>query len=146
LLVLTCLHEAYPQQQHPVPYPFGTEREAEAVPADLLRSIEEQKRSFEGLFDRAVPVDLTPAAEGFTAPSYGGDQLKQALLELLPAGYRQTLLTLDEATSDLKDIYARHALPRILGYSTLAATAGAIPIPWVDLLILPGIQTQMIYH
>jgi uncharacterized protein (DUF697 family) len=33
-----------------------------------------------------------------------------------------------------------------VGYSSLAATAGAIPIPWVDLLILPGIQTRMIYH
>src|SRR5262249_34530194 len=31
------------------------------------------------------------------------------------------------------------------GYSTLAATAGAYPIPWVDLLVLPAIQTRMIY-
>src|SRR5262249_37489451 len=30
--------------------------------------------------------------------------------------------------------------------SSLSATAGAIPIPWVDLLVLPGIQTRMIYH
>src|SRR5205807_6884832 len=30
--------------------------------------------------------------------------------------------------------------------STLAATAGAIPIPWLDLMVLPGIQTQMILH
>jgi uncharacterized protein (DUF697 family) len=28
----------------------------------------------------------------------------------------------------------------------LAATAGAIPIPWLDLFILPGIQTRMIFH
>jgi uncharacterized protein (DUF697 family) len=28
----------------------------------------------------------------------------------------------------------------------LAAAAGAIPIPWVDLLILPGIQTRMVHH
>jgi uncharacterized protein (DUF697 family) len=146
VLVLTTLHEAYPQQQHPEPYPYGTEREAGAVPEDLRRSLDEQKRAFAGLVDRVVPVDLTPAAEGFTVPDYGGPQIKQALLEVLPAGYRQTLLTLDEATAELKDIYARHALPRILGYSTLAATAGAIPVPWVDLLILPGIQTQMIYH
>ena len=26
------------------------------------------------------------------------------------------------------------------------AAAGAIPIPWLDLLVLPAIQTQMIYH
>src|SRR5207253_9530304 len=55
-------------------------------------------------------------------------------------------LTLDEASRDLQDLYARHALPHILGYCTLAATAGAIPIPWLDLLILPVIQTRMIYH
>jgi uncharacterized protein (DUF697 family)/predicted GTPase len=146
VLVVTCLHEGYPQQQHPQPYPYGTEREETAVPMDLRRSLQEQKRAFDGLIDRVVPIDLTPAPEGFAEPNYGGDQLKQTLLELLPGGYRQTLLTLDEATKELKDIYARHALPRIIGYSTLAATAGAIPIPWVDLLILPGIQTQMIYH
>ena len=37
-------------------------------------------------------------------------------------------------------------MPHILGYSSLAATAGAFPLPWVDLLVLPGIQTRMIYH
>jgi uncharacterized protein (DUF697 family) len=37
-------------------------------------------------------------------------------------------------------------MPRILAYSTLAATAGAIPIPWLDLLVLPGIQARMVYH
>jgi uncharacterized protein (DUF697 family) len=33
-----------------------------------------------------------------------------------------------------------------LGYSSLAASAGAFPIPWLDLLVIPGIQTRMIYH
>src|SRR5207245_1540916 len=33
-----------------------------------------------------------------------------------------------------------------LGYSTLAASAGAIPIPWLDLFVLPAIQSQMIHH
>lgn len=32
----------------------------------------------------------------------------------------------------------------IVGYSTLAGTAGALPIPFVDLLILPVIQAQMV--
>jgi uncharacterized protein (DUF697 family) len=91
-------------------------------------------------------VDLTRPEEGFTEPNYGGDFLKQTLLEMLPGAYRQTLLTLDEASRSLQDLYARQALPHIVGYSTLAATAGAIPVPWLDLLILPGIQTQMIYH
>src|SRR5205814_7870067 len=82
----------------------------------------------------------------FNEPNFGGGHLKAVILDVLPAAYRQTLVTLEEATRELKDIYARHALPRIIAYGTLAATAGAIPIPWLDLLILPGIQTQMIYH
>src|SRR5262249_60594199 len=52
----------------------------------------------------------------------------------------------DKANHVLQDFYAQQALPHILGYSTLAASAGAIPIPWLDLLVLPAIQTQMIYH
>jgi uncharacterized protein (DUF697 family) len=166
LLLLTCLHEAYPQQQHPQPYPFspahalspvaeGTTAtdplgllrfDPAAVPEPLARSLAEQERRFAGLVDRLVPVDLTRPEEGFNDPNYGGSLLKQQLLDVLPAGYRQTLLTLEEANRDLQDFYARSALPHIVGYSMLAATAGAIPVPWLDLLILPGIQTRMIYH
>jgi uncharacterized protein (DUF697 family) len=160
--VPTCLHEAYPQQQHPVHYPFGdTSKHPETsgdgvphpdgeggavVPDNLARSLVEQRRRFEGLVDFVVPVDLTKSDEGFAEPNYGGERLKQTLLNVLPAAYRQTLLTLDEASRELQDFYARQALPHIVGYSTLAATAGAIPVPWLDLLILPGIQTQMIAH
>jgi uncharacterized protein (DUF697 family)/predicted GTPase len=146
VLVLTCLHEAYPQQQHPEPYPYGTERETSIVPPDLQRSLDEQHHRFEDLVDRVVPVDLTRPEEGFTDPAYGSGALRQALLEVLPAAYRQTLLNLEEAKSDLQDLYARRTLPHILGYTTLAGTAGAIPIPWLDLLILPGIQSRMIFH
>ncbi len=95
LLVLTCLHEAYPQQQHPLPYPFSAEGEPladpPALPADLIRSLAEQRRRFAGLVDRVVAVDLTPIEEGFNDPDYGGPLLRQILLELLPAGFRQTL-------------------------------------------------------
>jgi uncharacterized protein (DUF697 family) len=37
-------------------------------------------------------------------------------------------------------------MPHILGYSLMAATAGAVPIPFVDLILLSGIQTRMVYH
>jgi uncharacterized protein (DUF697 family) len=161
VLVLTCLHEAYPQQQHPQPYPFtrppfdgqsltsaaaASDGEHGTVPEPLLRSLREQEQRFQGLVDRVVPVDLTRPEEGFAEPNYGGEQLKQVLLEVLPGAYRHTLLTLNEVMRELQDLYARQALPRILGYSTLAATAGAIPIPLLDLLVLPGIQSRMIYH
>jgi uncharacterized protein (DUF697 family)/predicted GTPase len=146
VLALTCLHEAYPQQQHVQPYPFAAGLDPPSAPETLRRSLLEQARRFEGLADASVPLDLTPPAEGFNDPEYGGPRLKQTLVEVLPKAYRQTLLTLDLAMRELQDYFSRRALPHIVGYSTLAATAGAIPVPWLDLLLLPGIQTRMIYH
>jgi uncharacterized protein (DUF697 family)/predicted GTPase len=146
LLTLTCLHEAYAQQQHPQPYPFESGLQSPSVPEDLHRSLAEQRRRFEGLYDQVVPIDLTRPEEGFADVNYGGERFKRVLLELLPLAYRHSLVALDQSTRELQSLFARRALPHIAGYSTLAATAGAIPIPWLDLLILPGIQTRMIYH
>jgi len=153
ILTLTCLHEAYPQQQHPQPYSF--EGNGERFPdqpiskssfSDLHRTMSEQRRRFEGLYDQFVPIDITRPEEGFTDQNYGGERFKRVLLDMLPFAYRRSLETLNETTRELQEMYARRALPHIAGYSSLAATAGAIPIPWLDLLILPGIQTRMIYH
>ncbi len=150
VLVLTCLQEAYPQQQHPQPYPFVTDGEPlptePPLAPDLVRSIAEQRRRFEGLYDKLVLIDLTLPEEGFNDPNYGGSRLREVLLDQLPSALGQTLRTLDLATRELQDLYARQALPHILGYSLLAATAGAVPIPFVDLILLSGIQTRMIYQ
>jgi uncharacterized protein (DUF697 family) len=149
VLVATCLHEAYPQQQHPLPYPFADDASLPAdspFPEELHRSLQEQKRRFEGLVDRVVAVDLTPPEEGFNDPDYGGPALRQVLLAVLPGAFRQTLLTLDEARRELGDLYSRQVLPHIVGYSTLAATAGAVPVPLVDLVLLASIQSRMVYH
>ncbi len=150
LLVLTCLHEAYPQQQHPLPYPFGTDAQLPAeVPeqlANLALSIAELRRRFEGVVDRVVAVDLTPADEGFNDANYGGESLRQALVEFLPAAQAQTLRTLEVAQKDLQDLFAGQALPTIIGYSTLAGTAGAVPIPFVDLALVSAVQTSMVYE
>jgi len=145
ILAVTCLNEAIPRQPHPTPYPFSDDAPSN-VPEPLLRSIEEHKRAFAGLFDRCVPIDLTKADDGFPDPHYGGPALKRALLEALPGAYRQTLLRLKDATDALKDIHLRHALPIIVAYSSMAASAGAIPVPFVDLVILPGIQSRMVHH
>src|SRR5262249_41962297 len=128
LLALTCLHEAYPQQQHPTPYPYDKDEETitATVPEDLRRSLDEQKRRFEGLVDQVLPIDLTPADEGFNEPNYGGERLQKMLIEMLPSAYRQTLISLEESSHELQDLYARLCLPHIIGYSTLAASAGAI--------------------
>src|SRR5262249_31615507 len=148
VLVVTCLHEAYPQQQHPLPYPFGKDAEplpgAEVSP-QVLESLAFQKQRFAGLFDRVVAVDLTPPEEGFNEANYGGEQLRETLMEILPAAQAQTLRSLELAQRDLQDLFAKKAVPTILAYSTMAATAGAVPIPFVDLLLISGIQTRMVY-
>ena len=144
ILALTCLHEAYPQEQHPLPYPFANALYPPEAPTPLLRSIEEQQRRFKEYVDDIVPIDLTPPQEGYNDPNYGGEELKQSLLRHLPEAYRQTFLTLDRATHAFREIYLKEAIPLILGYSTLAFAAGALPIPFVDLFLLPGIQTKMV--
>ena len=155
ILALTCLHDLHPQQQHPLPYPFGDDPEAfriedfagqqTAVPEPLLRTIAEQKSRFRDLVDYAVPIDLTRPEDGYEVSDYGGSQLKKVLLHVLPIAYRQTLLQMDEAGRDLGQWYEQRALPYIIGYSTLAATAGAMPVPWLDLLLLPAIQSRMVF-
>jgi len=154
ILLLTTLHEAYPQQQHPEPYPFQPIRpgqnslwtpDQEANIAPTLRdALKSQLHRFEGLFDYVVPIDFTLAEEGYDEPYYGVTALKEVLLEALPHAYRQTLLHLEETTGELRDLYARQALPYLMRFSGLAAAAGAVPLPWLDHLIVPAIQARMI--
>ncbi len=158
VLCVTTLHEAIPRQPLPTPYPFAAaqlptafaeSRSAESsvsVPQDLQRCLDEHARGFAGLYDVLVPIDLTKPEDGFPDPNYGGDQLKEILLQMLPRAYRQTLLRLKEATDRLKDAHLKHAEPVILGYSSMAATAGAVPVPFVDLVVIPGIQARMAHH
>ena len=70
--------------------------------------------------------------------------LREAILTHLPNAYRQTLVALDRVSGEMRDAISRQAMPIILGYSYLAVAAGAIPIPFIDMLILPGIQIEMV--
>src|SRR5262245_7089558 len=152
LLALTCLHEAYPQQQHVRPYPFHSAPAIEPVSApvevpqltNLVRSLEAQRTRFVELADQCVPVDFTRPEEGYEEPQYGGAAMHDTLLTLLPAAQRQTLAALEQGLADLRDLRARKVMPTIVGYSALAGSAGAIPVPFVSLLLLPDIQRNMI--
>ena len=149
VLVLTCLHEVRPTEQHPQPYPFDPMAgDKPAVigplPDEWTRLIEQQSKEFEGLVDRIVPIDLTRPEEGYADANYGGDALKKVFLNLLPDAYRATFARLEEVTSSLKDLHLKHALPIIMGYASMAATAGAVPVPFLDLLLLPAIQAKMV--
>lgn len=148
LLALTCLHDAYPGQQHPAVDPFDARGEVsgESISAELRRSIEHHRREFSGLVDRIVPIDLTPVDEGFLQPNFGGDRLKQTILELLPAAYRDSLLRMEQTRASLRDLHQQRVQPVILGYSTLAASAAAVPLPWVDIPVVMGIQARLVYR
>ena len=167
VLALTCLHEAYPFEQHPEPDPFGSgrgskvegrrsEKETEASSSsfdtrhstlnpNLQRSLAEQQQRFSDLVDRIVPIDLTKPEEGFAQPEFGGRRLEEALIEVLPAACRQALLHLDDVRRSLADLTARRALPTIIKYSSLAATAAATPLPLVDIPAVMALQTRLIY-
>ena len=153
VLALTCLHQADPQAQHPEPDPFDGIAAADmadagrlpaTLPENLRRSIAEQVRRFDGLVDAVVPIDLTRPEEGFEQPDFGGERLKQTLVNLLPAAYRQTFLTLEDVMESLRGLHERRALPWILSASTMAATAAAVPLPWIDLPVVAAIQSDLI--
>lgn len=149
VLLVTCLHEAYPQQQHPTPYPFddhGHPLPGRELPSPLVESLEAHRKRFSPLVDRIIPIDLTPPEEGFTEPEYGGEVLRRDLLDLLPAAQAQTLRALELAHGDLYGLYEKKAMPTIIAYTSMAATAGALPIPIVDTALLAGVQSAMLHQ
>lgn len=146
LLVLTCLHEAYPQEQPPRPDPINSGSWPELAPETVRRNVEEQRRRFEGLVDDVALVDFTHPDDGFELPYLGGEKFTDTLVRLLPAAHRQTLVSWTEARSAFQDLQARRVAPYLLGYSLAAASAAAVPLPWVDLPIVFAIQASMVKH
>ncbi|HUG92643.1 MAG TPA: DUF697 domain-containing protein [Planctomycetaceae bacterium] len=153
VLALTCLHHADPHAQPPRPDPFhdlppgalaDPGRLPEVLPETLRRSIAEQARRFDGLVDAIVPLDFTRPEEGYDEPDFGGERLKQTLVDLLPAAYRQTFLTLEDVMASLRGLHERRAMPYILSASTMAASAAAVPLPWIDLPVVAAIQSDLI--
>ena len=148
LLALTCLHEAYPGEDHPQPDPFGAEGVAadSTLPEGLVRSLAAQRERFAELADVIVPIDLTRLEEGFDEPDFGGPRLKQATLKLMPQAYRQTLLQMEDLIGSQKSLLQKRSRATILAASTLSATAAAVPLPWVDIPVVLGIQTHLAYR
>jgi uncharacterized protein (DUF697 family) len=65
-------------------------------------------------------------------------------VDLLPAAYRQTFLTLEDVMASLRGLHERRAMPYILSASTMAATAAAMPLPWIDLPVVAAIQSDLV--
>ncbi len=144
LLILTCLHFAYPGQQHP-PYPFTHGLHAPEVEPTLARMIDHQEKTFGSLVNAIVPIDLTRPEEGFEQLHYGGEHLKQMILHYLPEGYRQAFFQMPESLAELRKHYTRQASSFVQRYAMMAGGAGMIPIPFVDLPAVAGLQTKMVY-
>lgn len=160
LLVLTCLHEAtgtLDLSDGPDPFSATGDRASVAlasgvqadtvvktsVPEALQRLIAEKSSQFAGLFDALIPINLTPLEDGYANPEFGGDRLKQAILEKLPHAYRQALLALNQTGGRELSMLQRKSRWQVLTSSALAATAGVVPVPWVDIPAVLGIQAHM---
>lgn len=163
LLLLTCLHEACgeldisdggdPFATQP---PAGASAEvadvasahqpAVAIPLELQTLIDRKREQFAGLFDELVPVDLTRWEDGFADPDFGGPRLRQTILQYLPHAYRQAVLSLGRDDDPHRSKRQRHARWQVLASSALAATAGAVPLPWVDIPVVLGIQSHMAFR
>ncbi|QDV23123.1 hypothetical protein Q31a_14190 [Aureliella helgolandensis] len=163
LLLLTCLHEIDGAMEIAAaadPFeeisssslltldknsPAGNVSQAAAttIPPALATQIERKLSQFRGLVDGVVPIDLTQPEDGFSDPNFGGQRLKKAILNYLPHAYRQALLVLNNPLQVEETQRQRKARWQVLASSALAGTAGAVPIPWVDIPAVLGIQTHL---
>ena len=141
LLVLTWLHEVCRDQtaiawsDEPWPSVSGGEEVAE-----LRRAVERQYERFRPHCQAATLVDLTPLEWGLPDPEFGAADLRRKLLELLPDAQRRVAGVTIEETSD-RSTGLDHV--RILSYATAAATAAAVPLPWVEVPVVAGLQWRM---
>ena len=144
LLALTCLHtvlSGYDISAGPDPFTAG-----EAISQDLQTLIDEKILQFTGLYDILIPIDFTQSDDGFADPNFGGKRLRSAILQYMPHAYRQSLNALDDDKRPLDTALQKKVRRQVLASSALAATAGAVPLPWLDIPAVLSIQTHMAYR
>ncbi len=148
LLAVTCLHDAYPGEQHITPDVFGNDTRPlpPEIPETLSRCLAAHYARFDGLFDRVVPIDLTKAVDGFHIMNFGGERLKQAILDLLPSAYRQTLMQMEHVRNELGAQHRRRSDRIILAHSVVAASAAAVPVPWIDIPVVMATQSHLLHR
>lgn len=140
----TCLHEAYPPGTgHVLPYPFESGRLPDTVPPDLRRALVVQRQAFEKLPGRLppvfVPLDLTPAEDGFQPRDYGLDALWDAIEEVLPHSLRQMIT----ADASVRDLFARKSEIHIRGYAIAATALGGVPA--AGAVGVPALQGKLLH-
>ncbi len=148
IVVQTTLHEGYPDptMPHALPYPYHQpESQWHHVPPDLARSLLAQRKLFNGLNVRFVAIDFTLPEDGYDPPFYGLDALWQTLSETVPLGWITALQRTEQIQQDLQAAYSRAIQPHLMAYSIAAGSAGAIPIPFVDIPLVTLIQAKLFH-
>jgi uncharacterized protein (DUF697 family)/predicted GTPase len=139
LMVITCLHELYPNdvQNHPAYPPEFPE---------LQRAVQALQKLF-SLSDRKVLVDFTLEEDGFIPELYGLDELVSAISALLPAAESQVihqLLSQAGVGDRIGNLYRDAGRRYILPFSVMAATLAAVPLPFATMPVLTGIQITLV--
>jgi len=147
IVVQTCLHEGYrtPHMPHLMPYPFGGGALPGALPEDLRRSLTAQRDWFAGESVRFVPVDFTQPEDGFQPETYGVEALWEAIHASVPDGVWAMLREMRAVRKRLSNEFFRVAHRQVLAHSFVAAGAGAIPVPTIDLSLTLAVQAKMFH-
>jgi uncharacterized protein (DUF697 family) len=146
LLVVTCLHEVYPDNvlEHPE-YPPNYEI--------IVRSFQAIQQDFKELEDlheqgsyRSVIIDFTLESDGFSPTFYGLEAFTEALADLLPEAESSTIYQLlDKSLNDkLGNLYRDTARRYLVAFSTMAATLAAIPLPFATMPVLTTLQISLV--
>jgi len=140
LLVVTCLHDAYPagvpdHPAYPPRYP------------DVERAAQALEQQFQGLYDRSVLIDFTLETDGYTPVFYDLEALVEAITELLPtaeANVLHQLLANAEAGNQVGDLYREAGRRYILPFAVMAATLAAVPLPLATMPVLTTLQVTLV--
>ena len=140
LLVLTCLHETYPNLDNHPPYPPQIE--------SFERTLKAQTETFSGLCDLSVAIDFTLEEDGYTPIFYGLEALQEVIADLLPEAEAQAIHQLldqqSEASSQLGNLYRDVARRYISAFAIIAATVAAVPLPFATMPVLTTLQVSMV--
>ena len=146
--MITALHDACPggTALNPNSLDDLANLDASDCDDDLTRCVSAHLTQFRGLYDTAVAIDLTRPEDGFFPCDFGGDRLFEAIMKHMPAAMQQTLATMEKLKTDLHDSGTRRVDTLILTHATLAAGAAAVPVAWVDMPVVLGLQTHLAHR
>lgn len=139
LLVVTCLHELYPNNtaDHPT-YPPEYE--------EINRAFTAIQQAFAGLYDSSVLIDFTLEEDAYNPVFYGLEALSNSLAELLPEAESRTIYQLldQQAGDQLGNLYRDVGRRYMLAFAIMAAAIEAVPLPFATMPVLTALQVSMV--